>query len=191
MILLAAVAFGLLAGWGWSRWRRRPYRPPQLKSLWLVPAAFLPQLLGAYLPSTHRFLPGGAEPAVLPLSLAAFLVFVWLNRGIPGMTILLVGLVLNLAVISINGGWMPISPATAAHLPGGNEAQGAALGSRFGQKDVLLLPEDTRLELLSDRFLLPGWLHLATAFSLGDVFIAAGAFWLLANPRAAQNQEVE
>ena len=191
MILLSAVALGLLAGWGWSRWRRRPYGPPELKSVWLVPAAFLPQLLAAYLPPTHQFLPSEAARAALPLSLAVFLVFVWLNRGLPGMPILMIGLVLNLLVIAANGGWMPISPAMAGNLPGGSDAQQAALGSRFGQKDVLLLPEDTRLEFLSDRFLLPGWLHYATAFSLGDVFIAVGAFWLLARPRAAQNSKVE
>ena len=52
----------------------------------------------------------------LPLSLVIFLMFVWVNRGLAGMPILLAGLVLNLLVISSNGGWMPISPTTAGKL---------------------------------------------------------------------------
>lgn len=53
-------------------------------------------------------------------------------------------------------------------------------GSRFGVKDVLLAPENTRLEWFADRFLPPEWFDYQVAFSLGDVFIAFGVFWLLA-----------
>jgi hypothetical protein len=104
--------------------------------------ALLPQLVLPYLPSAAH-VPAGAASLSLPLSLVVFLAFVWANRGLAGMPILLIGLILNLLVISSNGGWMPISPATARNLPGGSDAQQATLG-RFGQKDVLL-PDDTRL----------------------------------------------
>ncbi len=144
----------------------------------------------AYLPASSK-LQGFPASATLPLSLLGFLVFVWLNRSLPGMPILLIGLVLNLLVISSNGGWMPISPETASHLPGGSSPESAVLGRRFGQKDVLLLPEDTRLEFLSDRFLIPAWVHFPTAFSLGDVLIAVGAFWLFARQRPTPNSIVE
>ena len=191
MILLAALLLGLLAGSAWAHWRKQPYRAPELKSVWLVPAALVPQLAVAYLPAATRYSASWATSTALPLSLVVFLVFVWLNRGLAGMRILLVGLVLNLLVISFNGGWMPISPHTASHLPGGSDGPGNSPGSRFGQKDILLLPQDTRVEFLSDRFLLPDWLHYATAFSLGDVFVAVGAFWLLAYQRAAPNSKLE
>ena len=190
MILLTALFLGLAAGWAWARWRNRPYRAPELRVLWLVPAALLPQLVLAYLPASSS-LQGYVVSAILPLSLLGFLAFVWLNRRLPGMPILLIGLMLNLAVISSNGGWMPISPETASQLPGGGEPESAVLGSRFGQKDVLLLPQQTRLEFLSDRFLIPAWVHYPTAFSLGDVLVAAGTFWLLARQRAAPNSRVE
>jgi hypothetical protein len=131
--------------------------------------------------------PSSAASLALPASLVVFLIFVWLNRRIPGMPVVLVGLVLNLLVITANGGWMPVSPETASQLPGGSPPSEATPGIRVGDKDILLRPEDTRLELLADRFLLPEWLGYRAAFSLGDAFAAAGAFWLLASPPIMSN----
>jgi hypothetical protein len=84
--------------------------------------------------------------------------------------------------MTTNGGFMPISPQTASHLVSEDLLQDAQSGSRFGTKDILLRPEDTRFEWLTDRFLPPAWFPYQVAFSLGDVFIAFGAFWLLAKP---------
>lgn len=190
MILLAALILGLLAGLGLARWRRRPYRAPNLQYLWLIPTAFVPQVLVTYVPATRDWLPRWMAAAVLVSSLLIFLVFVWLNRGLAGMPLLLTGLALNLLVIAANGGWMPISPEIASHLPGGGALDTTRLGTRFGQKDILLRPEDTQLAVLSDRFLLPDWFHYPVAFSPGDVLVAAGVFWLLARPpRAIQTME--
>lgn len=182
MILLAALILGLLAGAALAIGLRRPYRLPDPKHLWLVPAAFLPQLLALYLPAGRGAAPEWAASLILPVSLAIFLAFVWLNRRIPGMPLVLAGLVLNLLVIAANGGWMPVSPATASQLPGFGPPAELTPGARVGVKDVLLQPEDTRLEWLADRHLLPDWLGYRAAFSVGDVFVAAGAFWLLASP---------
>ncbi|HEY5982936.1 MAG TPA: DUF5317 domain-containing protein [Anaerolineales bacterium] len=182
MILLAALLLGLLAGWGLASWQRRAYRAPEFKSVWLVFAAFAPQVLVAYWPGAVEFVPPRMAAATLPVSLTIFLVFVWLNRRLPGMFVVLAGLVLNLAVITANGGWMPISPETASRLPGGSAPEAAAVGTRLGEKDVLLRPEDTRLEFLADRNLIPDLFGYRAAFSIGDVFVAAGAFWLLARP---------
>ena len=109
------------------------------------------------------------------------LVFCLLNLRLSGIWLLSLGLALNLLVIAANGGFMPISPQTAGHLASQEVVQSIPLGSRFGSsKDVLLLPANTRLVWLSDRFLLPIG-HYQAAFSLGDVVIAAGAFWLTAS----------
>ncbi len=182
MVLLAAIVLGLLAGLGWARWTKIPYRAPIFKSLWLVPVAFVPQFLIAYFPTTHSLLPANAAAVSLAVSLVLFLAFVWLNRRLPGMPVLLLGLALNLVVIMANGGWMPISPEVASRLINGNAVQLVGLGHRFGQKDILLLPQDTHFSLLSDRLVLPAWLPYQAAFSLGDMLIGIGVFWLLCMP---------
>ncbi len=188
MILLAALILGLLIGWSTARWRRLGYRAPDLRHIWLVPTALLPQLAVTYWPRLLDGLPKAAAGVILPLSLAGFLVFVWMNLRVPGMPVLLVGLMLNLAVISLNGGWMPLSPETASQLPGG-APPAAALGTRVDDKSILLEPENTRLEFLADRYLLPDIRGYRAAISIGDIFIAAGAFWLLAwQPSAPPSQ---
>lgn len=108
--------------------------------------------------------------------------FAWLNRHVPGMSVLICGVVLNLLVMASNGGLMPISPYTAGRLVSEQQLLDFQLGSRIGAKDILLLPQNTRFEWLADRFLTPAWSPYQAAFSLGDVFIAIGAFWMLAKP---------
>lgn len=180
MILLVAVAAGLLAGWAWTRWHGRKYQAPTLCFTWLVLVAFLPQLFIAYLPATHFLIPRWLAAISLSVSLVIFLAFVWINRRLPGMPVLLAGLLLNLSVMAANGGWMPISPEIASRVSHRDVLRFIAPGDRFGQKDILLQPKDMRLGFLADRFLLPAWSPYQVAFSAGDVLIAVGAFWLLA-----------
>ncbi|MBI2758817.1 MAG: DUF5317 domain-containing protein [Chloroflexi bacterium] len=182
MLLLFALAAGLLVGLGRAGWQHRSYQPPALRSAWLAFAAFFPQLVVAYLPATRYLLADWLASIVLVISLILFAVFAWRNRHLPGMPILLAGLALNLIVIAANGGWMPISPQTASRLTGNDVLRLMSLGSRFGQKDILLLAQNTRFEFLADRFLLPDWIPYRVAFSLGDVLVGFGIFWLLAFP---------
>ena len=169
MILLLAIATGLLAGIGWARWHGQPYRSPELHHLWLVFVAFLPQFIVVYFPITRRLFPDWLVIGFLLASQMMLLAFVWLNRRVMGMSILLCGVALNIAVMTANGGFMPISPQTANRLVSEDSLREVQPGSRFGVKDILLHPEDTRFPY-------------QVAFSLGDVFIALGAFWSLAKP---------
>ena len=180
MILLLALAGGVPVGLAWSRWRGHAYQPPELQAAWLAVLAFLPQFVLLYLPYFRERINDWFSAACLIASLLLFLGFTWLNRRVPGMSILLLGLVLNLTVIALNGGFMPISPQTAGHLVSENGMLDYGPGDRFGTKDILLLPEHTRFEWLADRFLTPAWISYRAAFSLGDVLVAIGAFVILA-----------
>lgn len=182
MVLLLAIAAGLLTGLAWARWRGYPYQPPKLRHLWLVFVAFLPQLIVIYLPASREHFPNWLVAGCLLVSQVLLLGFACLNRQLLGMPLLICGVALNLAVMAANGGFMPVGPQTASHLVSKNILLDIQPGSRIGMKDILLLPENTRFEWLADRFLTPNWFPYRWAYSLGDVLIALGAFRLLATP---------
>jgi Family of unknown function (DUF5317) len=187
MILLFAVLAGLLAGLGLAHWHKQSYVAPTLRAAWLVLIAFLPQLFIAYLPATRQSFDNGFASASLLASLILFLVFAWMNRHLPGMPILIGGLLINFLVIAANGGWMPISPQTASILAGKDVLQFMNLGDRFGEKDILLSAKNIHFEFLADRFLLPACFPYKVAFSLGDILISVGVFWLFAKPTTKLN----
>jgi len=181
MILLPALLAGTLVSLALSARSRQTWQAPPIQAPWVAILAFLPQLILFYLPATRRLIPDAWVAAGLVFSQALLLAFCWHNRRLPAFWILAAGLVLNLAVILANGGFMPISPETAARLIPQESLQALSLGERFGGgKDILLLEESTRLALLSDRLLPPGWFPYQVAFSPGDVVVAVGAFLLMA-----------
>jgi hypothetical protein len=107
------------------------------------------------------------------------LLFVWLNRTNAAFWLLGGGLMLNLSAILTNGGLMPISPQTIRQLAPEVPIEAWIIGSRFGTtKDIILAPEQIRLAWFADRFVTPVWFPQRVAFSLGDVLILCGAFWL-------------
>ncbi len=180
MILLVAILAGMIAGWLIGRWQHQAWTLPPLRSLWLVIVGFLPQFLIFYLPATRTRFPSSWVSIGLVSSQILLLFFCWLNRHLSGIWLLGLGLALNLLVIAANGGFMPISPQTAARIAPQEAVASIPLGSRFGSsKDALLAPEQTRLEWLADRFTTPQGFSYKVAFSLGDILIAAGAFWLV------------
>ncbi len=80
---------------------------------------------------------------------------------------------------------MPLSIDTASRLVSQTVLDHLVLGERVSSasKDVLLSEASIRFPWLADRFVPPQSLPYRFAFSLGDVFIAAGAFWMLARDR--------
>ena len=180
MILLLAVVLGILAGLlrAWSG--SRPYRAPHLRWIWLVPIAFLPQYIAFYFPGTREAISDRTAAILLVSSQILLLGFAWANRKHPAFWVMGLGLTLNLLVILANGGLMPISPETVTRLAPQASPNSWQVGSRLGTtKDVVQPIEATRLWWLSDRFLLPSKFPYQVAFSLGDIFIAAGAFGFL------------
>ncbi len=180
MILLLAIFVGLLAGLLRSWISRRELVAPNLHHIWLVPVAFLPQFLIFQDSSLGRNAPDHLAAAALVGSLLLLLIFAWINREQPGFSMLGLGLLLNLIVIAANGGLMPISPQSVTELLPHAPPGAWHLGERLGVgKDIVLSVEATRLWWLSDRFLVPDWSPYRVAYSLGDILISFGAFWLL------------
>lgn len=180
MILLLAVLAGLIAGCARALIGRRSLNIPDLYLTWLVPIAFLPQLIAFQLPGSRKAIPDELAAIALVGSQLLLLAFAWLNRRQPGLWLLGLGLFLNLVVIALNGGLMPISPETVERLAPNAPADAWQIGKRLGTgKDIVLPVDQTRLWWLSDRFLLAGWSQYRVAYSIGDVFIALGAFRLL------------
>ena len=180
MVLLLAVTFGLFAGLTLAFIQGRAYKIDGLRFTWLSMVAFLPQIIVLYMPSTRKIISKEVTAAILIGSLATLLVFTWLNRKLPGMRVLSLGLVLNLIVILANGGFMPINPETIEEaLPAASNRYQLKVGERFGAKDILLTKDETKLEWLADRYLMPSWFPFQAAFSIGDIIIALGIFWLL------------
>ena len=180
MILLLAVVAGLFAG-ALRAWHNgTSLHIPELQWLWLVPIAFLPQWAAFYFGPTSVAISDTVAAVGLVVSQIGLLVFVWVNRRKPGFWALGIGLGLNFVVILLNGGLMPISPETVTRLAPNASPDAWQVGERLGtSKDVVLPVDVTRLRWLSDRFVLPAWTSYPVAFSVGDVLIAIGTFWLL------------
>ncbi|HXF60439.1 MAG TPA: DUF5317 domain-containing protein [Caldilineaceae bacterium] len=178
MILLVGLLLGFVAGYVRAWLLKRPYTLPTIQRVELALLAFLPQGFVFFVPQTGRFVSQQWAAIILPVSLGILVLFVWYNRRVRGFWLLGLGLLLNLAVIVANGGLMPISPETLITVHGEQAAE--LTDSRaYGSKSIVLPADETRLEWLADRFTLPDWTPLQFAFSLGDVFLAVGAFWVL------------
>ncbi|NQU31287.1 MAG: DUF5317 domain-containing protein [Anaerolineae bacterium] len=181
MILLISVFAGITVGLLNARIKKQAFQAPDLRFTWLAVVAFVPQFFAFYLPVTRDLTPDSLAAICLVTSQILLLIFATLNRKLIGMWLLICGLMLNLVVISINGGFMPISPNTASNLVPAPIVRSMPLNERFGKsKDILILPEETQLEWLADRFLLPKWFSFQVAYSAGDILLAFGAYWMLA-----------
>ena len=178
MILVVGIVLGLVAGTIRTWVHRQPYQWPDIQRVELALISFLPQAFVFFVPQTGRFASPQVAALILPLSLGILVLFVWFNRNLPGFWLLGLGLLLNLVVIAANGGLMPISPETMAVLydtPSTEEFADLTIGT----KSIVLPASETRLEWLADRFTVPDRSPIQFAYSLGDVFLVAGAFWAL------------
>ncbi len=152
-----------------------------IERAWLVLAAVVLQYPLVYIHvGEQRVLGLPAAGLLMAGSWALLGVALWVNRRLPGIALIGVGTMLNLLVMSANGGWMPITPEAVARLNAASKVVMVGATARmWGAKNIVLSRADTRLWWLSDVFVLPPPFPMRVAFSVGDVLIAAGLFWLL------------
>jgi len=108
------------------------------------------------------------------------LAMIWANRNLPGVKLIGLGLLLNLAVMIANGGWMPVTPEAVVRAGFAGLAPSLEPGMRlYSSKNIVLPAEQTRLQFLSDIFVLARPFPVSSVFSPGDVVLAAGVWALI------------
>lgn len=123
--------------------------------------------------------------ALYLLSLLLLIVAFWLNRRVPGMALLGVGLLLNSAVILANEGRMPVALEA---LKAAGMADSRAEFESMPSANSTLMGENTPLWFLGDIFAVPKQIPLANVFSVGDVLVGLGGAWFIfANMRGRRS----
>ncbi len=165
VIVLIVIAVALLRG-------------GSLRNLVALELRWLPLVLGSLGLQVLIFTPFRAEPlipvATAPLyvlSMALLVIWVVLNRHIPGIILIAAGVLMNLAAIAANGGYMPVAPEAAQYA--GRIARYAADGLPIANNS-LAIADNVRLWILTDIFPIPAGIPLANVFSLGDVLLTTG-----------------
>jgi len=161
MILLASIPIGIVLG---LLLRGRLAALGGLHFAW-APVAMVGLLvqMALFTPSGAS-LAGGLSGVIYVASTAAVFVAVARNLRTPGMPIVALGALSNLAAISANGGAMPTT--TAALAAAGLDGPGAYTNS-------VVVPNPL-LQPLTDIFAIPAGVPFANVFSIGDVLIGLG-----------------
>ena len=160
---------------------KEPARPcrvaPPLRSAWVVFLVLAAQSLAVVvLKESHL----GAAKSVLVASYLVLLLALVRDLRRPAIALIFVGASLNFAVISANGGLMPISPETLSRIASSVNGNHISPGGPLPfNKDILREADNTRLRWLSDTLVFPRPLRgVPVAFSVGDVLIALGILGL-------------
>jgi hypothetical protein len=154
VVLLAATPL-----WGGSLTRLASVR---LRGVWLGVAALALQVL------VMTVWPSMPHPLAVAGHLASYVmlgVVLWLNRRLPGMWLVALGVGANAVTIAVNGGTLPAS----AHAL---RAAGIHLRAGFDNSGVVAHPH---LAWLGDVMVTPSWLPLRNMLSIGDVLLVVGA----------------
>lgn len=192
-LLLVALALAALVTWLSNGDFKRLEDVP-LKHMWLLLVAALVQI-AIFVPGFSARTFGGLIPYLYLASFALVLLALLINLKVVGIPLALAGVSCNTLAIALNGGYMPTSGGVVEKLAARSEFAAAPGGPR----DVLVaannvLSRSPKLLLLGDVF----WMRigsLRTAFSIGDMLLAAGLFWLLVHysrrPRGRHRTGIE
>jgi hypothetical protein len=167
VIVVVATGIGVASAlWSWPRIKR--LASVRLRHIELVWVALVVQLM--LFEWFARRISMGVTEAVHYLTYALTVVFIVLNRHVPGAWLIALGTACNLAAIVANGGSMPASMSAwerAGLRPIPPEV--------FENSSAL---SDPNLGFLGDIFAVPASWPLSNVFSIGDVLIVIGGTYL-------------
>ena len=164
----------------------------KLKCGWIFPILLLIQIAVTSLQGDIEFIGQIGGYLYIAVYIIGF-VFLYINRNLPGLILILIGVFLNFLVMSVNGGRMPVSAEAAAAIdPMYVEVFKAAITETEYAKHILLT-ESSRLKFLADIIPLTKPYPITQIISIGDVVMNIGIFnfvqhLMLANKR---NKETE
>src|SRR5712692_2027499 len=109
LVIVLAIMIALLRGGRLSNFGDIPFRFFYLLFLPLVLQLIVFTPLGVYIPASTPL------PVLIYIaSMFTGAVLVWFNRALPGFKFMLIGLLSNIVLIVLNGGYMPVSMAARA-----------------------------------------------------------------------------
>jgi uncharacterized protein DUF5317 len=158
--LLAGLAVAPLLGGRWLR-----LADLQLRWVVLLYAALALQLVAFPVSTLPWRTPDRAAVILWLISYGLFAVAAARNLLVPGVPLVAVGMLSNLAAILANGGHMPALPSALRNA-----------GLHFEQSRNSTALATPHLPWLVDRWAAPDWVPFANVFSVGDVLIALGGF---------------
>jgi hypothetical protein len=168
MFILYAIPVGIVLGYLMGG-RLEGLAALRFRWAWLAIGGLLAQVV-LFSPLVGDVVAGGLGEILYVVSTATVLVAVLRNIGIPGLVLVALGAISNLAAVAANGG---IMPTTLAAL----ESAGLAAQPGFSNSAVL---DDPALAPLTDVYALPSWVPFANVFSVGDVLIGLGIVIVIA-----------
>ncbi len=164
IVVLIVIAVALVRGGS-----LRNFATLELRWLPLVLSGFGLQLLIFTPFRDPPLIPFATAPLYL-LSMTLLVVWIALNRQLPGALLIAAGVLLNTTAIAANGGYMPVSPVAAQYAGRleGYASEGLPVDNNS------LAAENVHLWILTDIFPVPAGIPFANVFSLGDVLLTLG-----------------
>lgn len=167
MIILIAIPIGILVGL-LLRGSVANLSGFRFRWAWVAVAGLVIQV--ALFTEAGDRLTGSAGPAIYVASTGAVFLAVLRNIRLPGMAVVALGSISNLAAIVANGGSMP-ADAGALIAAGFTDA---------GSHTNSVVLDHPALQPLTDIFAVPAGIPLANVYSIGDVLIGIGIVILIA-----------
>jgi hypothetical protein len=137
-----------------------------LRKMWLAPVAFGLQVLN------NLVVPSGIQVPITVISYGLLLYFAWLNLKSLGVRLILIGMLLNILVIAVNGGRIPVDLDAARRL--GIDVGELATGTMAKHQ---AMTDTSPLNFLGD--VIPLSFPFKRVISVGDIFAVLGVFLLV------------